>query len=535
MSGRRRKRGKRPNAKQNTQINNADVKPEFYTFKLEQHNLAPKGQNTSLNECVVSDDGCFLYAVDVRDNDLIHCFEMTAIGRINYSQIRSMSDTKTKKWTSCHHYLYHDNGIWKYGRGESSSGNNELWKFDLISKAWQEKKVKFIHESWKKVPYINRELKKEFNIDVAIPCPRVYTIFRKISAEYAIISHGGYVTRDRVYYLRDVYCLNLNNFECRYLFDSKTRGSRPENGHVMPEVVRNYDYNCNQNNINVNTYGRYLFTVLDANWYSLDLNQLINKIENEREKNIIDVDYNRIKCGLCHESVYDNNSWDIIKYSFVFSKNKINFGRNSKAKLCVIGFYGDKRGLFNPNSCSYAVYNNNDFGYIPSNAIKLKGQFKPKKTEFVTCNDDFDVSCYDSDKCTNVKNSDDLPFNWKRYQFMCEKCKDYELITHRTWYRGYAMKFGYIWACKYNTDIHDGTKLKQTNLFSMKRSENWCLFSLKMYHQLEWDVQRLLWIAHYKYDDKCVISMLPKELVKKIIDLLQMSIHEKLKKSPPKT
>ena len=103
-------------------------------------------------------------------------------------------------------------------------------------------------------------------------------------------------------------------------------------------------------------------------------------------------------------------------------------------------------------------------------------------------------------------------------------------------YNGYKMKYGYIWTCRYYNHLNHGILIPfQYSCYTIERRKRllkWCVFSLPIYQELEWNIQRLLWIAHYKYDSKCNLSQLPKDIIKEIIGLSKIHIHEKLIKCP---
>ena len=136
-----------------------------------------------------------------------------------------------------------------------------------------------------------------------------------------------------------------------------------------------------------------------------------------------------------------------------------------------------------------------------------------------------------------IDNLKDIPLNWKRYHYYWQQFVNYSGICDPVVpvYHGYKMKYGYIWICKYCNGLNNGIfipnyyyKGNNHEKRIKKKLLKWCIFSLNTYYSLEWKIERLLWIAHYKYNEKCNMSHLPKDIVKKIIVLLHTSIYTKI-------
>ena len=137
--------------------------------------------------------------------------------------------------------------------------------------------------------------------------------------------------------------------------------------------------------------------------------------------------------------------------------------------------------------------------------------------------------------------TDAVIFNWKRYHFYNEQYNGNNGINNGPWYDGYKMKYGYIWICKYyefiNQGIHDYSDISASNIGCSNKFQQkfrWCAFTLSMYKELKWNIQRLLWITHYKHDSKCKFGRLPKDIIKIIIDMLKIHIYEKFMQCPKK-
>ena len=533
------------------------IELQQHKIELQQHNVAPATHVTDFGNGVLNDDGTCLYSVDNNDVNLIHCVEMRSKGQIIYTLIKNTNSTTNPQKRLGMYLIFHNNCIWMWGTRanvfsqEINTLENELWLFDLNKKEWQQKQLNFIKSSINnRLPSINQEMKSFHNIDLPFPCGRYKNLFKKISSKYAIIS-GGYIRcKSETYSLHDCYSLNLDTFECKFLFESKEylHGlcSRP---YVVGKkfMIANFEEGC----------------------YFLDIKSLVDKmftIENIDDVDIdsdIDIDYNPIvnSISLGYDDSYPYDS-KIILHD-INCKNDNNYHNN----ISEIHYSNQ---LFNNEKTDFTIYNYKCVNIESENSQKSFKLTKmdddyPKVIQFWTKNEmDFnDKEKLEADKKVDdqlkkykrkgsddnsdilkleemIDNGQDMAFNWKRYEYYSlekniEKCKYFGLECD-----GYKMKYGYIWICKYFIPYNEGVYASSDYFHKLdakiaQKFSKWCLFSLNMYSPLEWSIERLLWIAHYKYKDRCNMSSLPKDIIKKIIHLLQTSVYQSLNKCPSKS
>lgn len=120
------------------------------SIELKQHNIFDK--SVKFGTGIVNDDGTCLYLDDCYNINIIHCIEMKSNGTITYTPIKNSNMNLHPEKRIGSPLIFHNNSIWMYGavNGACESINrskNELWIFDLNTKQWSKKAIKFIESS----------------------------------------------------------------------------------------------------------------------------------------------------------------------------------------------------------------------------------------------------------------------------------------------------------------------------------------------------------------------------------------------------
>ena len=325
---------------------------------------------------------------------------------------------------------------------------------------------------------------KDKNGSVVSSKERKFFLFTRYK-EYAIIFGGSDAYYNKHY---DFNLLNLDNFECYHIFDS---------GKVYGHIEKQSQF--------VNNDILCIQTSSDNTYYSIDMESVMKYMNkniinlNVKEKCNIDIDIDFVKVDYTRPSDYDTDDDD--------DKDKPTW-----MVAAMIQEFSDTY----PFISSSSIKGNNLYQSIVAfdqySMFFSRGIYVMNSNQWPQClrhnefEDTYKLIAIDS-KSNNINKDKNI---------------------YNSFVFGYCLKNKIIWI----NNIKEKKDSKKTNHI---------VYSLDFIQSIDWDIERLLWIAFYKnchiYSDDnntdnnnnrnlCYLNQLPKDIIVKIIHLLEWYIFD---------